>query len=209
MPFDEIQDAIINHKLAEITGLVDQALDAGFQPSDIMEQGLIAPMDLIGERFASGDIYVPEMMVSAHVMKAGLDQLKPHLMGGEIKSKGRVLIGTVKGDLHDIGKNIVAMMIEAAGFEVIDLGIDQSADVIAQKIKEYNPGVLGLSALLTTTMNEIMNVLEVLSEQGIREQVKVIVGGAPLSPEFAAEVGADGFGANATEAVNLCKQFMA
>ena len=208
MPLDSIQDAILNNKVNDIVLLVDQALDSGFKPEEIMEQGLIAPMDLIGERFASDEIYVPEMMIAAHVMKLGLDRIKPLLVGGEVSSKGRVLIGTVKGDLHDIGKNIVAMMIAAAGFELIDMGVDKSAETIAQKVKELNPGVLGLSALLTTTMNEIINVIEVLDEQGIRDQVKVIVGGAPLTQEFADEVGADGFGANATEAVNLCKHFM-
>jgi 5-methyltetrahydrofolate--homocysteine methyltransferase len=206
---EKVREAILAHKKDDIESLVERALEQGLEPNRIMEEGLIAPMDIIGEKFASGEIFVPEMMVSALIMKMGLEKVKPHLMGGQLESKGRVLIGTVKGDLHDIGKNIVAMMMEASGFEVIDLGVDLSAEDIAEKVKELKPGVLGLSALLTTTMGQIQNVLTVLTEMGLRDQVKVIVGGAPLNNEFAEKVGADGYGDNATEAVALCKKFMA
>ena len=208
MILQDIRDAILEHKKDAIIGLVEKALEEGLEPEVIMDEGLISPMDIIGEKFASGEIYVPEMMVSAMIMKTGLEKVKPHLVDGGQKSRGRVMIATVKGDLHDIGKNIVAMMMEASGFEVIDLGVDLSAEAIAEKVIELRPGVLGLSALLTTTMGEIENVIKVLTEQGLRSEIKVIVGGAPLNQDFADLVGADGYGGNATDAVVLCKKFL-
>jgi 5-methyltetrahydrofolate--homocysteine methyltransferase len=208
MPLDIIQDAILNRKMGEMEGLIDRALEQDLDPKKIMNVGLITPMDIIGKQFSEGTIFVPEMMLSAMIMKTGLERLRPHLLSRDLETRGKILIGTVKGDLHDIGKNIVALMLEASGFDVVDLGIDLESDVFIQKIEEHEPQILGLSALLTTTMNEITNVVEAMIKAGVRDKVKVIVGGAPLNQEFARQVGTDGYGADATEAVRICKELI-
>ena len=154
-------------------------------------------------------IYVPEMLVSATTMKRGLDIIKPLLQSGEIQNRGTIVMGTVKGDLHDIGKNLVTMMMEGAGFKIIDLGVDVKIDNLLETLKKEKADILGLSALLTTTMPEMQNVIEALEEAGLREQVKVIVGGAPIDQVFADTIGADGFGKDAVEAVQLARDLMA
>jgi corrinoid protein of di/trimethylamine methyltransferase len=202
-----IREAVIGGKHGEIKGLVQQALDAGLEPNGIVNDALISAMDVVGKDFGDGKIFVPEMLVSAVTMKAGLEVVKPHLAGGESESRGTVIMATVKGDLHDIGKNLVSMMLEGAGFKVIDLGVDLSVDKLIDQIKALKPDVLGLSALLTTTMPEMQKVVSELKAQGLRDHLKVMVGGAPVDKGFAEKIGADGYGANATEAVELARRF--
>jgi 5-methyltetrahydrofolate--homocysteine methyltransferase len=163
---------------------------------------------VVGDRFSKSKIFVPEMLVAAMAMKKGLGMIKPLLKDQEAQSRGKVVLCTVKGDLHDIGKNLVAMMLEGAGFEVIDLGVDVTVEKVIDKVTEIQAQVLGLSALLTTTMPEMENVINFLQTKGLRENVKVMVGGAPLSAEFAQKIGADAFGKDAAEAVSLARSFI-
>jgi 5-methyltetrahydrofolate--homocysteine methyltransferase len=202
-----IKDAVIGGKHAEIKGLVQQALDAGVDPGTLINDALIAAMDVVGKDFGEGKIFVPEMLVSAMTMKSGLEVVKPRLAGGESQSRGTVIMATVKGDLHDIGKNLVSMMLEGAGFKVLDLGVDLSVEKLIDQVKAVNPDVLGLSALLTTTMPEMQKVIAELKSQGLRDKVKVLVGGAPVDRAFAEKIGADGYGSNAAEAVELARRF--
>jgi len=201
-----IKAAVIGGQHGEIKGLVQQALDEGLDPSAIINDALIAAMDVVGKDFGDGKIFVPEMLVSAVTMKAGLDVVKPRLAGGESQSCGTVIMATVKGDLHDIGKNLVSMMLEGAGFKVMDLGTDLSVEKLIDQVKAIKPDILGLSALLTTTMPEMQNVIGALKAQGLRDKVKVLVGGAPVDRVFAEKIGADGYGANAAEAVELARR---
>ncbi len=203
---ETIKNAVIGGKHAEIKGLVQQALDAGVDPGAIINDALIAAMDVVGTDFGTGRIFVPEMLVSAVTMKSGLEVVKPRLAGGQSRSRGTVVMATVKGDLHDIGKNLVSMMLEGAGFTVMDLGVDLSVEKLVDQVKSIQPDILGLSALLTTTMPEMQKVIGELKAQGLRDKVKVLVGGAPLDRTFAEKIGADGYGANAAEAVALARR---
>lgn len=205
---ESIKNAVIGGKHSEIKGLVQQALDAGLDPNTLINDALIAAMDVVGKDFGSGKIFVPEMLVSAVTMKNGLEVVKPLLAGDQDRSWGTVIMATVKGDLHDIGKNLVSMMLEGAGFKVIDLGVDLSVENLLDKVKEIKPQVLGLSALLTTTMPEMKRVIEALEAQGLRKSVKVMVGGAPVDRTFAEKIGADGYGADAGSSVDLAKQLI-
>jgi 5-methyltetrahydrofolate--homocysteine methyltransferase len=202
-----IKDAVIGGKHGEIKALVQQALDAGTDPATLINDALIAAMDVVGKDFGEGKIFVPEMLVSAMTMKSGLEVVKPRLAGGESQSRGTVIMATVKGDLHDIGKNLVSMMLEGAGFKVLDLGVDLSVEKLVDQVKSVGPDVLGLSALLTTTMPEMQKVIAELKNQGLRDKVKVLVGGAPVDRAFAEKIGADGYGSNAAEAVELARRF--
>lgn len=202
-----IKTAVIGGRHGEIKGLVQQALDAGMDPGAIINDALIEAMDVVGRDFGDGKIFVPEMLVSAATMKAGLDVVKPLLVGEDSQSRGTIVMATVKGDLHDIGKNLVSMMLEGAGFKVIDLGTDLSAEKLIDQVKSIQPDILGLSALLTTTMPEMQKVISELEAQGLRDQTKVLVGGAPVDRAFAEQIGADGYGANAAEAVELARRF--
>ena len=204
---EEIKTNVIGGKHSEIEVLVRQAIDSDIALESIINNALIAAMDVVGERFGNGDIFVPEMLVSAISMKKGLELIKPLLKEDESQSRGKVVLCTVKGDLHDIGKNLVAMMLEGAGFEVIDLGVNTTVESVLCKIDEIQPDVLGLSALLTTTMPEMKKVIEELRAKGIRGQIKIMVGGAPVSAQFAEEIGADAFGKNAAEAVLAARSF--
>jgi 5-methyltetrahydrofolate--homocysteine methyltransferase len=186
---------------------VREICETGIAPDTVIGEGLIAAMDEVGRKFAAGEIFVPEMLVSAMTMKLGLNILKPMLAGKAGAPRGTVLIGTVKGDLHDIGKNIVIMMLEGAGFQVIDLGVDMDVQKVVAKVSEIRPQVLGLSALLTTTMPEMNRVIEGLKACGLREGVRVMVGGAPLDEAYAKKIGADGYGRDAVEAVALARRF--
>jgi 5-methyltetrahydrofolate--homocysteine methyltransferase len=203
-----IQENVINGQKAAVESLVREALAAKLPPDEILNTGLIAAMKEVGARFEAGDFYVPEMLIAARAMQAGLAILKPHLVSGGIQSAGRVVIGTVKGDLHDIGKNLVSMMLEGAGFEIFDLGTDVPPEKFIAAIKDNNAGLLGMSALLTTTMSNMKLVLAALKEAGVREQVKVMIGGAPVTESFAKEIGADGYAPDASRAVTLAKSLM-
>jgi len=206
---NKIQEAVIEGNASEVANLTRQALEEKFTLDDIINEGFIAAMSIVGDNFRKHEIYVPEMLIAARAMKAGLKVLEPLIMAGERKYLGKVLIGTVKGDLHDIGKNIVSMMIQGGGYEVIDLGVDVSADQFITAIKENKPQVLALSALLTTTMPNMTSTIKAIEEAGLRDQVKIIVGGAPVSQLFADEIGADGFAADAGSAVELIKAVLA
>jgi 5-methyltetrahydrofolate--homocysteine methyltransferase len=205
---DRIKIAVEDRKRNEIQNLVNEAIAEGIPAETIINGALIAAMDVVGRRFSSGEIFVPEMLVSALTMKMGLDIVKPLLVGSEGASRGTILIGTVKGDLHDIGKNIVIMMLEGAGFNVVDLGVDATVEKVVDKVEEFKPEILGLSALLTTTMPEMQNVIQALKERGLRDKVKVMVGGAPVDTKFAEKIGADGYGEDATQAVELARKFV-
>lgn len=206
--FEEIKNTVIAGKHLEIKAMVEKAIQNKVNLDDLINHALIAAMDVVGDRFAKSEIFVPEMLVAAMTMKKGLDMIKPLLKDQETQSKGRVVVCTVQGDLHDIGKNLVGMMLEGAGFEVIDMGVDVTVENVVDKVSEIQPQILGLSALLTTTMPEMENVIKFLQTRGMRGVVKVMVGGAPLSAEFAQKIGADAFGKDAAEAVNLTRSFM-
>ena len=205
---ESVKQAVTAGKIKLIQGVVQEALDDGASAADILDT-MSAAMDEVGAKFQSGEIFVPEMLVAAKTMQRGVGVLKP-LLGGEGGAKyGKFVIGTVAGDLHDIGKNLVAMMVESAGFEVIDLGVDVPAEKFVEAI-QANPDchVVGVSALLTTTMGNMKVVIDALTAAGLRDNVKIMVGGAPVSEAFAKEIGADGYSTNANEAVALAKSLI-
>jgi 5-methyltetrahydrofolate--homocysteine methyltransferase len=204
----KIKESIIEGRHKEIESLVREICKTGIALDTVVQEGLIAAMDVVGRRFGAGEIFVPEMMVSAMTMKLGLNIVKPLLTGKAGAPKGTVLMGTVKGDLHDIGKNIVIMMLEGAGFQVIDLGVDIDVEKVVAKVIEIRPQVLGLSTLLTTTMPEMKRVVEELRARGLRDRVKIMVGGAPVDAAFAEKIGADGYGKDAAEAMALARSFV-
>lgn len=201
----EILSAVVMGSHDEIEAKVREALEAGEDPNRIIQEALIPAMDIVGQRFSAREIFVPEMLVSAHTMKKGLEIIKPRLKGDQGRSRGTILIGTVKGDLHDIGKNLVIMMLEGSGFNVVDLGVDLSVEEVVEKVAEIRPHILGLSALLTTTLPEMKKVIEALLQRGLRGHVKVMVGGAPVDEAFAKRIGADAYGKDAGEAVRLAR----
>jgi 5-methyltetrahydrofolate--homocysteine methyltransferase len=206
---DRIKTAVVDRKRDEIQDFVNQAVAEGIPADTVVNEALIAAMDVVGRRFSSGEIFVPEMLVSALTMKMGLEIVKPLLVGSGQTSRGTILMGTVKGDLHDIGKNIVIMMLEGAGFKVVDLGVDATVEKVVNMVEELKPEIVGLSALLTTTMPEMQSVIQTLLVRGLRDKVKVIVGGAPVDAKFAEKIGADGYGRDATEAVELARKLVA
>jgi 5-methyltetrahydrofolate--homocysteine methyltransferase len=185
------------------------ALSSGVAASDILQVGLIAAMGEVGRLFEEGDFFVPEMLIAAHAMQAGLEILKPMLVDAGVQPIGKVVIGTVRGDLHDIGKNLVAMMLEGAGFEILDLGTDVPAEKFLQAVKSSGADILALSALLTTTTPGMKTTIEILKLSGVGDHVKVMVGGAPVTEEYARQIGADGYAADASRAVYLAKSFIA
>lgn len=200
-----IKSAVVSGRHNEIEELVKEAIESGTDLNLIINDALTAAMEIVGRKFAEGEIFIPEMLVAAITMKKGLGIIKPLLNVADVKSKGTILIGTVKGDLHDVGKNLVIMMLEADSFNVIDLGVDVSRENFVQKVKEMKPDIIGLSALLTTTMPEMKKVLDALEENNLRNSLKVIVGGAPIDVKFAKEIGSDGYGKNAAEAVQVAR----
>lgn len=206
---EELTQRVIEGKLELVLELTRQAITEGHDPEEIINQGLIKGMNVVGVRFKAGDMYVPEVLMCARSMSGGMELVKPLLMGKELVSAGKVLIGTVKGDLHDIGKNLVAMLLESVGFNVINLGTDISTEDFIQAIKEHKPDVLGLSALLTTTMLAMKDIIDQLVEEGMRDKIKVIIGGAPISQEFSDEIGADGFAPDGASATELCQKLLA
>ncbi len=205
----EIKELVVEGKHQLIEGKVQEAIDAGIDLNTLINDSLIAAMDVVGKRFSAQEIFVPEMLVSAMTMKKGLELVKPLLAAGGDNSKGTVLIGTVKGDLHDIGKNLVAMMLEGAGYKIVDMGVDIKVEDVLAKIVEEKADVLGLSALLTTTLPGMSQMIEALKEAGLRDQIKVMVGGAPVDQAFADKIGADGFAADAAEAVEITRKLIA
>jgi 5-methyltetrahydrofolate--homocysteine methyltransferase len=209
----EIQEQIAKGRVKPVEELVRKALDEGLSFDEIINNGFIVAMGDVGEKFKNGEIYVPEMLVAARAMKAGLAVLEPLMLasgsGYERKFAGKVLIGTVQGDLHDIGKNLVVVMWQGAGFEVIDLGIDVKPAVFIEAIEKHEPQVVGLAALLTTTMPAMAETIKAIAGAGLREKVKIMVGGAPVTQDYANKIGADAYAADAGAAVSLVKQIVA
>lgn len=202
---NEIQEATIAGQAPEAAKLTQQAIDEGMSLDDIINEGFISAMSIIGEKFKNNEIFVPEMLIAARAMRAGLEVLEPLIVAGERKYLGKIVIGTVKGDLHDIGKNLLGMMLQGSGYDVIDLGVDVSPDTFLAAVREHHPDVVGLSALLTTTTPFMKETVKVIGEAGLRDQVKILVGGAPISQRFADQIGADGYAADAGSAVELVK----
>lgn len=201
--------ALSQGKVDEVKRLTREALGAGESAETILKEGLISALDRIGVGFKSGEVYIPEVLIAARAMHAGMDILKPILSQSPGGMAGKILIGTVKGDLHDIGKNLVVMMLEGGGFEVVDLGIDVPSSKFIEAIQTHHPQVVGLSALLTTTMIEMKNTFQDIERAGVRNQVKLIVGGAPVTSKFAKDIGADGYAADAASAVDLVRSLLA
>jgi 5-methyltetrahydrofolate--homocysteine methyltransferase len=204
---NEIKEAIIQGKHGKIEDMVSGLIKKEVDLKQLIDEGMIAARDVVGTKFASHEIFVPEMLVSALTMQKGLKLIKPLLKPEETESKGTIVMCTVKGDIHDIGKNLVIMMLEGAGFEVIDLGVDLSVDQLITRIGEIQPDILGLSALLTTSMPQMKKAIDALDAQGLRKTVKVMVGGAPVDKKFADAIGADGYGKDAAEAVIMARGF--
>jgi 5-methyltetrahydrofolate--homocysteine methyltransferase len=204
-----IYNSVLNGEMDDVAAQVEAALQAELDPGAILTAGMVSAMKEVGRLFEEGEYYVPEMLISARAMQAGLAVLKPHLVQAKVESAGKVVIGTVKGDLHDIGKNLVGMMLEGAAFEVVDLGVDVSPEKFVEAVCAHQPQIVGLSALLTTTMPGMRTTIDALKSAGLRKQVKVIVGGAPVTETFAKDIGADGYSPDASRAVTLAQSLMA
>ena len=207
--FEKLAERLIVGKIDEVKELSQQALDQGAAPREIIDKGLLAGMDVVGKRFKAGDMFIPEVLLCARCMHASMDLLKPLLSEADSVGTGIYLIGTVEGDLHDIGKNLVSMMLQGAGFEVVDLGTNVTPQKFVDSVKEHNPAILGLSALLTTTMPKMEETINALREAGVRDQIKIMAGGAPVTQAFVDEIGADAYGANAASATEKAKELMA
>jgi 5-methyltetrahydrofolate--homocysteine methyltransferase len=203
-----LAENLINGKAQEVKELTQKALDEGVSPGEVLNGGLIKGMNVVGERFKNNEFYVPEVLIAARAMHSGMDILKPKLAESGVEPIGKVLLGTVKGDLHDIGKNLVAMMLEGAGFEVIDLGIDVPPEKFVQAVNEQGGDVIAMSALLTTTMTQMKTTLEALEEAGVKSKVKTLIGGAPVTQNYADEIGADGYARDAASAADKAKELL-
>ena len=206
--YERISTAILEGDAEKTAQLVQKALDQDLAAKDILDNGMVVGMGEVGVRFKAGDMFVPEVLMSADSMQAGLDVLRPHLIASGVKLIGKILMGTVKGDLHDIGKNLVNMMCEGAGFEIVDIGFNADPEKFIEAIKEHQPDVVGMSAMLTTTMRAMAQTIKAIEEAGLRDQVKVMVGGAPVDAAFAERIGADGYGSNAPAGSDLAKKFV-
>lgn len=206
--YEQITESLIKGQYTEVAELTKKALNAGFEPKEIINEALLAGMNEVGELFSDGEMFVPEVLVSAKAMAAGMDLLKPLLKDGDVTSAGKCLFCTVKGDLHDIGKKLVSMMMEGAGYEVIDLGVDVGPEAIIEAVNEHQPDIIGMSAMLTTTMMSMKATVEALHENGMYDKVKVMIGGAPVSTNYAEQIGAN-FSADAAAAVDLANSLMA
>jgi len=204
----DIYAGVIDGQSALVQEKVKDALASGLNPGVILNEGMIAAMREVGRRFEEGEFYVPEMLIAARAMQSGLALLKPHLLQSDIKSAGKVVIGTVKGDLHDIGKNLVAMMLEGAGFEIYDLGTDVTPQKFIETARSVDADIIAMSALLTTTMTNMKVTIDALTEAGLRSSLKVMVGGAPITDQYAAQIGADGYAVDASRAVSVAKSLL-
>lgn len=200
--YEEISSALQQGRKPKVEELVQQAIDEGLGPKAILEEGLLSGMAVIGEKFKNNEVFVPEVLIAARAMNAGVAVLKPHMSAADIVNKGKVVIGTVKGDLHDIGKNLVKLMMEGRGLTVIDLGVDISAENFVDAAIENEADIICCSALLTTTMNEMKNVVEISTEKGIRDKIKIMVGGAPITEHFCESIGADRYEVDAASAAD-------
>lgn len=212
MPIDEdfntIQQDVLQGNHEAIINHVQEMLDKGFNPKDILNRGMLATMEVIGGKFKTGDVFIPEVLLSARAMNEALKVLEPYLAQEKKDISGKLIVGTVRGDLHDIGKNMVVTMLRGVGFEVTDLGVNIKPEVFIGKVEELKPDILGLSALLTTTMPEMKKIINTLAEKGLRDKVKVIVGGAPVNETYARQIGADGYAADAGASIDLAKKLL-
>ncbi|MFN8486043.1 MAG: corrinoid protein [Caldilineaceae bacterium] len=206
---DDLLDSVVQGNQKQAIKLTGALMEAGADPKEILNEGLIAGMTEVGDKFKCGDYFVPEMLIAARAMKGGLELLRPKLVDTGVKPVGTVVIGTVRGDLHDIGKNLVGMFLEGAGFKVVDLGVDVSAEKFVNAVKENDASVVGMSALLTTTMTYTMEVINALKAADLRDKVKVLVGGAPITEEWAKRIGADAFAVDAATGADRCKELLA
>ena len=207
----ELQDlaqSVEQGQVQKVSGLTQQLLDSGVSPQTILNDGLIAGMTVVGEKMRSGEMYLPEVLQSASAMHGSLKILKPHLVREGTQSRGKIMVGTVKGDMHDIGKNLVSIMLQGAGFDIVDLGLNVPPQKFVEAITAHQPAILGLSAMLTTTMLNMKTTIEAINAAGLRSTVKVIIGGAPVSQKFADEIGADGYARDAVLAVDKVKQLL-
>ncbi|MEJ2727085.1 MAG: corrinoid protein [Deltaproteobacteria bacterium] len=204
----KMAESLIAGNIDEVVNLTKEALDGGAAPADILDQGLLAGMDVVGQRFKAEEMFIPEVLRCAKCMHGAMEILRPLLAETGAESIGTLIVGTVKGDLHDIGKNLVGMMFEGAGFNVVDLGIDNEPQVFVDAIKQHKAKLVGMSALLTTTMPKMGETINAIKEAGIRDQVKILVGGAPITSSFAEEIGADGYASNAASAVEKGKELI-
>ena len=202
-----ISTMVIEGNFADIVDSTNQALEEGMDAEEILNKGLMPGMDHVGVEFKAGNMFVPEVLRSAKAMQESMEILRPLLAESGVETTGKVVLGTVKGDLHDIGKNLVGMMCEGAGFEIIDLGKDVEPEAFVGAVKEHKPQILGMSALLTTTMRSMERTIKALEEAGVRDTVKIMIGGAPVTQDFADQIGADGYAANAASASEIAKQF--
>jgi len=205
----ELRDKLVGLDFEGAKKAAQDALDAGVSPQKIVTGGIGEGMNIVGQKFEKSEYFLSELIVAGEVAKEVTQLLQPHLKGTQLKKLGKVVIGTVRGDLHDIGKNIVAMMLETAGFEVIDLGSDVPAENFVDAVKKHSPDIVGMSALLTVTMTEMATVIQQLKDSGVRKKVKVIVGGAPLTDDYAKSIGADAFGRDAVQGTEICKSWVA
>jgi 5-methyltetrahydrofolate--homocysteine methyltransferase len=204
----EIYDSILNGQQKVSSAKVQEALDQGINPAAILNDGMVTAMAEVGRLFEEGEYFVPEMLIAARAMQSGLAVLKPRLVAADVKSSGKVIAGTVKGDLHDIGKNLVCMMLEGAAFEIVDLGSDVSPEKFVEAVRTSGADIVALSALLTTTMPNMKVTIDALKAAGLRDKVKVMVGGAPLTDQYAREIGADGYSSDASRAVALARSLV-
>jgi len=202
---DKVAQAIVNLDFDGIQGICKQALDAKIPAYRIVSEAMAKGMDIVGKKYEANEYFLSELIAAGEVMKDGLKVLQPHLRSGDVKKKGKVALGTVKGDLHDIGKNVVSVLLEAAGFEIIDLGVDVPAEKFVEVVKDQKPQIIGMSALLTITMPEMETAIKQLKQLGLKDKVKVIIGGAPITPEYAKKIGADAAAKDAVDGVNICK----
>ncbi len=208
MDLSKISQTLITGKSDELKQLIEEAVSSDVKPVDVLNQGLLPGMDAVGQKWKAGEMFMPEVLRSAKAMSKSMDYLRPMLKEDEMGNAGTMVIGTVAGDLHDIGKDLAAMMFEGAGYKVINIGIDQSNESFVNAVKEHKPSLLGMSALLTTTMPRMGEVINSLKEAGIRDQITVIIGGAPVTEEFAEEIGADLYAPNAGSAVDITNEYL-
>jgi 5-methyltetrahydrofolate--homocysteine methyltransferase len=205
--YEQLSTAVLEGDKDQVVQFVSAGLSEGLAAKDILDNAMVVGMNEVGARFKRGDMFVPEVLMSAEAMQAGLAILRPQLAASGARLAGKIVIGTVKGDLHDIGKNLVGMLCEGAGFDVIDLGFNVEPEKFVQAVKTHQPDIVGMSALLTTTMRAMGHTVQALQEAGLRDKVKIMVGGAPVDAEFAGRIGADGYGSNAPAGAELAKRF--
>lgn len=205
---NRIRDAVANLEVEVTRELCKEALEMGIPAHDIIMKGMAKGMEIVSERYERNEYFLAELVMAGEVVREMMKVLEPHMKRGELKRAGRVVIGTVKGDLHDIGKNIVVVLLSAAGFDVIDLGVDVPPEKFVEAVREYKPDIVGMSALLTTTVAEMENVIKALENAGLRDKVKIIIGGAPVTKEFAEKIGADAAAKDAIEGVEICKSWV-